>query len=134
MRGYHRTSRPIVTGDSSGRRSIDAGYNNLPRNRWRLHTVQTHFFFLFPHPLEAFLSIVVVRRRKISVGLLTRCPRSSSLPVHLTLRLSKDLGGVHSYFLGPVRLFPIFNSSNPRPYPFISLANAPPLTRLSHLF
>lgn len=132
MRGYHRTSRPIVTGDSSGRRPIDAGYNNLPRNRWRSHCSNT-FFFLFPHPLEAFLSIVVVRRKKFSVGLLTRCPRSSSLPAHLTLRLSKDLGGVHSYFLGPVPLFPIFNSSNPRPYPFISLENAPPLTRLSHI-
>ena len=46
MRGYHRTSRPIVTGDSSGRRPIDAGYNNLPRNRWRSHYSNTLFFSL----------------------------------------------------------------------------------------
>jgi len=47
MRVYHRTSRPFVTGYSSGRRPIDAGYNNLPRNRWRSHCSNALFFFSF---------------------------------------------------------------------------------------
>lgn len=45
MRVYHRTSRPFVTGDSSGRRPIEAGYNNLPGNKWRSHYSNALFFF-----------------------------------------------------------------------------------------
>ena len=89
------------------------GYNNRPRGAWCCstplsNTLPFRIILLFP-PLpsvEAFLPIVVVRRRKLPVDLLRLFDLVSKLSSIPAIRRNRDLRGVYNRFFGLVLLLP----------------------------